>query len=520
MTKESAKKFVDETTDRLQSLENEGLKFPEVEQLFDKAKKAVADSNASLAVPLINELGGKFKNINQYLNEFISLISICERNFKLGREMGVDVSEFEELLEEAREQFCNEKLTSGVELAKRALKRSQDILFVNITDEIKAVYKQFKQLPKQVMQSNDIQQRFKVVDETIQKDDFIRAWKITLELKGIKDRLAQPIISKIQNQAKDCIIDFQNKIDESRAHEVDLTDAKEVFSELVERMRTAKEISDFKEVIEYTQAGIRALERAQRRKSRSEEKIQDIEKTIEKVVNDINELRGHCAIPNSIEENITEAETALGNGDFDAAIDNVNACGKKLEKLRAGSEPNLELRFDTSNLQPNLWNRTMITIENNGLASAKDISFTLTGPFEVRRLPTLDELEYNKSQAFEIGLKPEGAGDVPVDIDIKYNRTLDGKSYHEHQELWLNIIVPGQTTPDTGPTPGQVPESFDDSVVLCIYCNDTIPDSAPIFKCKCGTIYHLDCVTDLNICLNCDRDIQKQVGSVAEDEKA
>ena len=36
-------------------------------------------------------------------------------------------------------------------------------------------------------------------------------------------------------------------------------------------------------------------------------------------------------------------------------------------------------------------------------ASAKDISLSLTGPFEVRRLPTLDELEYNGSKAFEIG---------------------------------------------------------------------------------------------------------------------
>ena len=53
----------------------------------------------------------------------------------------------------------------------------------------------------------------------------------------------------------------------------------------------------------------------------------------EKVVNEINELRVHCAIPNSIEENISEAETALSNGDFDTAVEKVNVCGKKLEKL-------------------------------------------------------------------------------------------------------------------------------------------------------------------------------------------
>jgi hypothetical protein len=523
-------KFVKNTETQLRELREDGIRFKPMENLLLHAKRAIKANKADEAVKAVNELNAKLEIVNKYSIDFVKNLSDCRGNIELAKQIEQDSSEVEELLSDAVRQFTSEQFNNATELIKECKQRSSDNLFLYITDEIKDIYSQFKRLPKGTLNSRDIQKLFNEVDNAIQDRDYGTAIKATKQLKSIKDSLSKPIMAKLHDKAKDDIIDFQNRIEAARKLEADLTDANEVFSELVKRMKTATELSDYKDVIDYASAGRHALDRAIRRKERIEGKTSEVKEQLERLLLDITDLKEHVAIPGSVEELISKAKTTLKENSFEESIECIQSCNKKLDKLRKGSEPKIEIEFDTNNLQPNLWNRTKISVMNKGLACAKDLQVKLTGPLEVRRMPSLDKMAYNENKTYEIGLKPEGAGTVPVDIDIKFTRTWDGKPYHLHQELWLEISssvgITGSTTagiqvppPRTTHTPPAmqtqkthtIPTNIKpNSQIDCIYCLEPIKKSAPIFRCKCGSIYHLTCINEMDSCMKCKSPIKER----------
>lgn len=332
-----------------------------------------------------------------------------------------------------------------------------------------------------------------------------------------------PYLEKIRTYATDKVIEYQNEIETARQMDVDLSDAQEIFSELKLKMQKAMVIADFKEIIDYAAAGRRALERASRRKQRFDSQAKEYQEQLDLIITDFEGLKTYCAIPSSVEKLIQQVRDDIEAGKFETAKDGTNQCKTKLEKLRHGSEPKLDLKIQEETLQPNLWNRAKLKVANKGLASASNINIRFSGPLEVRRIPVIETLEYNKKTILEIGLKPEGAGSLPIDVDIDYIRTLDRKTYQEHQEFWLEVsptvqpptIAPTAFVSDTSRPDKTAVQAKSGSGVNCLYCNRKLEKAAPIFKCSCGTIYHLECITNLVECLNCNANIKEQVGSVA-----
>jgi hypothetical protein len=505
---------------KLRSFQNEGLELEAAEQWLDKAKAAISDKDQTKAIFAINELGTILDRVNKCLNKYSELAAECRTKFDSAEKMNVEITRSKELIIKAQKLFRAEKFPDAIQTLKDCKKHAKDSLFLFITDEIKSLYNQFKQLPKNVLQSRDIQKLFTNVDDAIMENRFGQAWEFTIQLKEIKNTVSQPIAKKLREQVKDDIIEFQNEIEEARVLGADLTDVQEVFDEIVKRMKTAHEVSELKEVIDYAAAGKRTLERAMRRKSRAEGQRKEVQEMLDRLLLDYEDIEEHCAIPKSVDKLISKTKSSIENGNFEEASKDIETCKSKLDKLRKGSEPKVDLKFEVSNLQPNIWNRTQISITNCGLASARDVTIKLSGPIEVRRLPILEELDYNQTLTYEIGLKIDGAGSVPVDIDIDYTRTWDGNQYHEHRELWMNIGGPDESYTSAAPasiSPAITPGQKKEREIACIHCNRPITKSTPIFKCDCGTIYHLGCVTNLKRCLKCDRDIEDHVETISSE---
>jgi hypothetical protein len=45
--------------------------------------------------------------------------------------------------------------------------------------------------------------------------------------------------------------------------------------------------------------------------------------------------------------------------------------------------------------------------------------------------------------------------------------------------------------------------------LACILCKKIIEESTPIVKCDCGTIYHLNCSTEMDFCMKCGNNLKK-----------
>ena len=520
LSREMIEKFLKDADEKLARLKAEGFNVSSFDKLLRKTKKALKANKTDKLIAGINDINMKMKSINKYFDDLLALINDCQKNFELAKQMGAETKKSQELYSEAKGMFNDEKFMLAVSKVKECKKRLKDSLFIFITEEFKEIYKQMKQLPNNIIKSSKIQKMFYDVDIAIQNNNFEFAWKITLQLKQVKEDISKPILENYREQAKDSIIDFQNRIEYARNLGVDLTDAQEVFTELVQRMRTASEVADFKEVVEYTSAGVHALDRALRRKQRFEGQAKEAQYKLERLILDLDDLKDHCAIPKSMEDLVSQAKSAISNKDFASAVDIAEKCIKKLDKLRVDSKPKVELKFEVSDLQPDLWNRTKISITNKGLASAENVRIKLSGPVEVRRMPVIERLMYNTTKTYEIGLKPEGGGAVPVDIDIQFTRTWDAEIFREHQDFWLDVGGLTQAKPSE-PEPTKLKEleavkaKKTTSEIDCLSCNHPIEKSAPIFKCTCGAIYHLECIPNLDSCLNCDISIKPSAESMS-----
>jgi hypothetical protein len=512
VTPKMASQLLKKAEEQLKYFQDRGLKLNEIENLVLAANNAIRERKREQTFQAINKLGELLKEIEKHSSEYLEHIGKCNKWIELAQNLKIEINDSIDLKSSAENDYISENFEAAISKAKDCKQQLNDSLFLFITDEIKLLYNQIKELPSQVIQSKNFQKMFDDADTAIKENDFNLAWIITKQLREDSNKLFAPYLKKIQEVAKDKIIEFQNDIEDAKKQGADLEDAKEVFAELIDRMKKAQLISEFKEIIDYTAAGNSALARALRRKERMESQSKDIKVQLDKTLADFDDLKEYCAIPSSVKELVKSAQNNFSNNKFDAVKENLDICNVKLDKLRIASEPKIELHIQTESLRADLWNRTKITISNKGLACASNIELKFTGPIQIRRMPILENLDYNQTRTFEVGMKPEGAGSVPIDVDIDFKRPWDNKEYHDRQELWLDVLPAHSGAPGVGVPPGQA-TTFRKSTTEtnCIFCHSEIKKSEPIFKCNCGTIYHLGCITDLERCINCESPIKHQV---------
>ncbi len=504
---------------QLKTLRAQGLKLDHIEILLINTKKAFESRKLTETISNLNELGSKLNEIKKNSTEFSKRALDVHKRIALATEMGMDVSQFKELLEDAHNLFDSEQFTEAIDTVNDCRQKLVDAQFLFITDKIKDIYDQLKELPKNVLNLQDVQKRFNDADAAIKDNDFALAWIITKQLSEICNELIAPFIKNVKEHAKDKIIEFQNDIENAKQMGVDISDAKEIFIEMVDRVKKANRFSEYKQIVDYTTAGKHALERAVRRKERVEGQRLSVLERLEPLIADFEDMKEQCAIPSSVEDLIKNAKDLFDKNKFEPALEDLERCKQKMEKLRRGSEPKIELKFISESLRSNLWNRTKLEVSNKGLATANNVVIRFSGPIETRRIPIIERLNYNSTEILEFGLKPEGAGSLPIDVDVDFLRSWDGKVYHEHQEIWLDVMFPNQPTvaptpiPDYIPQPTPIPAGSQKDIETgtCLFCQNNIAKSELIFRCQCKAIYHLKCITDLDICVKCGSNLKEKM---------
>ena len=101
--------------------------------------------------------------------------------------------------------------------------------------------------------------------------------------------------------------------------------------------------------------------------------------------------------------------------------------------------PEIFLEIAGEGLKPDVWSQISMIVSNVGKANARNIRMNFDGPLEVRRVKTIDQLRAGEKKVMDVGVKFNGIGKVPIDIEIIYGRTLDEKQYLFSEETWLEV---------------------------------------------------------------------------------
>ena len=141
------------------------------------------------------------------------------------------------------------------------------------------------------------------------------------------------------------------------------------------------------------------------------------------------------------EASLSQAEDAIRRNDLamaDILIKQAEvSIGMQIANFIKNRYPNIALTLPTMGLQAANWNRYVFEVENKGKLPARNVEFGFEGDVEVKGASPLAELGVGERRLVEVGLKPRSPGDVPLTVDVAYQRMFDENRYElkDHQSV-------------------------------------------------------------------------------------
>lgn len=147
------------------------------------------------------------------------------------------------------------------------------------------------------------------------------------------------------------------------------------------------------------------------------------------------------------ESSLVQAEEAMRKNDLsmvDILIKQAEvSVGIQISNFIKNRYPNLVMHLPSTGLQSNVWNRYVFEVENRGKLPARNVEFGFEGDLETKGTQPITELGVGERKLIEVGLKPTASGEVPVAIDVSYQRMFDENRYELKEKETLKVQPEG-----------------------------------------------------------------------------
>ncbi len=147
------------------------------------------------------------------------------------------------------------------------------------------------------------------------------------------------------------------------------------------------------------------------------------------------------------ESSLGQAEEALRKNDLsmvDILIKQAEvSVGMQISNFIKNRYPNLLMHLPAAGLQSNVWNRYVFEVENRGKLPARNVEFGFEGDVETKGAQPISELGVGERKLIEVGLKPTASGEIPVAVDVSYQRMFDENRYELKEKETLKVQPEG-----------------------------------------------------------------------------
>jgi flagellin-specific chaperone FliS len=148
-----------------------------------------------------------------------------------------------------------------------------------------------------------------------------------------------------------------------------------------------------------------------------------------------------------VERVLQKAQAALDEKDLssaDALLKEAEVgSGVQIQNFLRNRYPNLLLDLPTAGLQAGAWNRYVFEIANRGKIPARNVKLEFGGEFDVKGLEPIPEVGVGETKRVEIGIKPATEGEVPVAVQVFYQRYFDDNQYELQDEKTVQVAPEG-----------------------------------------------------------------------------
>lgn len=119
------------------------------------------------------------------------------------------------------------------------------------------------------------------------------------------------------------------------------------------------------------------------------------------------------------------------------------SAGKKIQDFIKDKYPKLLVNVPEKGFQADVWNRLILEIINEGDLRSEDIDIRLDGDFEIKGLEKIVGIDPNEKKTIEVGLKPKRDGEIPLDLSVSYKRPFDSQVFSQDDVKQMSVKAYG-----------------------------------------------------------------------------
>ena len=379
----------------------------------------------------IVETSKRHKDIRELEGQLKSLQAEVERS----QVLGIDMTRSNEMLKQAEEDLALGRFDNLQQTAKKLTDVVNSAQHVYVAAKLRAMTNAIQECKDSGFETTAAEALYKRAEEAAQNRDIAAldgfAKQVEVLLGGTR-RAAEA--EKVEKDIRS----FEDMLAQAARVGVEVGDIRP----MALQAREALQSRDFARAESLITEG-KSTVRDRRRKQfadRYETKMQSISMMIESA-------KKSGANVAEAERILSEASKALEKQDLNMADILVKqaevSAGIQIQNFIKNRYPNLLVKLSEEGLQSDVWNNVVVEVANKGKLAARNVKLDLAGDVEVRGLEPIAELGINETKKIEFGVKPKGFGQIPLNVEIIYQRYFDENKYDLKDLKNLRVEKPG-----------------------------------------------------------------------------
>ncbi len=349
--------------------------------------------------------------------------------------LGIDMSNSADLISRAQEDLSLGRFDNIEETAKKIANAVESAQEVYITAKVKAMTDAIQDCKDSGLETAAAEALLMKAEDAIKKKDVTTIDSYSKQIEVLLSSTRKAIEAE---QVEKDVRAFEDMLVQASRVGVEVSDLRPIALQA----REALAVRDFARVESLVNDG-KAKIRERRRKQfaeRYETKMQ----TISTMISSAKQFGANVA---EAERILSEASKALEKHDLNMADILVKqaevSAGIQIQNFIKNRYPNLLIKFTQEGLEADKWNNFIAEVSNKGKLNARNIQLKLDGEFDVNGLEPIKELAVNETKRMEFGVKPKSSGQIPLNIEVMYQRYFDENKYELKDLKNLRVETPG-----------------------------------------------------------------------------
>jgi hypothetical protein len=454
-------------------------KIPDLQKMVSEAKRSLEEGDYVRALDFAIKTGEEFNHRREAYEDAVEIEKRVQEIREVAVNTGVDTFEMDALMARAQEALE----TGDPEPARDSYQRALDQALVGVKARLGEATEEARNLADVGRRlGGDMDTPYRKLSEAkalLEAEDFEGG----AVLLGEATKAAREGTTRLVEEA---IVAAQSNLDHSRKLGADVRRAEELLTKAREELDSAAYEAAFTAARESHEAVQMRLDTEKKFAERSFQ----AESTIRRA--------------KKFGIDVLEAERVLAEAirtkksDFDSAMALAEKAYQTAEQAIESFAPSLTAKLDIRSPVAGNWADATLTITNEAKALAKDVRAKILGDAEVEGLKDIAAIKAKGTEVLPLRVKMNAGGQVPLAIQLKSQRILDGKEYATEVVATVDVVASAAQ-----PEAQQFQAATESR---CSMCKGLIKVGFTVKRCpNCGGDMHEPCFARAGQCPACGK---------------